>query len=62
MSNPKARLASIATLANSIELVTAVLRAQAGQSVKVPEESSGHLEELAAAKLQARLLKGVNRA
>lgn len=62
MMNQKARLASIATLANAIALVTSTVRSQAGQSVKVPEESSGHLEELVAAKLQARLLKGVKRA
>lgn len=62
MFNSKARLASIATLANSIELISGVLQAQAGQSVKTPEESSGHIEELIAAKLQARLLKGVTNA
>ena len=44
MMNQKARLASIATLANAIALVTSTVRSQAGQSVKVPEESSGHLE------------------
>lgn len=62
MFNAKARLASIATLANSIELISGVLKAQAGQSVKMPEESSGHIEDLIAAKLQARLLKGVTNA
>lgn len=49
-------------LANAIALVTGVLRAQSGQHMQIPEESSGYVEELVAAKLQSRLSSGVSNA
>lgn len=62
MITPKKEIVAMGALANAIALVTGVLRAQSGQHMQIPEESSGYVEELVAAKLQSRLSSGVSNA